>query len=405
MRQKTVFTAIAVSIGLTVSGSAVATGTHPLGLFAHARAGADVAAPNIYVVPAAIDATGRTDVSSGLNAFIAAVPDGGTIVFPANGQYRIEGTLHVENKTNIRVDGNGSLFFARTDGSNVRLPSCNQHPGWASCREPNRLRPQWSFLGDHNILVRDVNVRGSNPDAGPKGEYNPLLEAQHGFQIVGTDGIVLDHVSARAVWGDFVNVGVGLVGRRYTMSTNVLVENSTFRGSSRQGWSVTDAQHVTFVHNSIDQVRRSLIDLEANTATDVIAYVTIEGNTLGRSRLCTVANGGAGAIEHDFVISGNHMLSGVMLQACLRGTAHARRRNLTVSGNVGSRTPNSPMLSVAYFDNITVRNNVQQFSMNWPWRGAPQAPVTLRCSGVVAVTGNNFSPRPAGMPAYVRPPC
>jgi hypothetical protein len=405
MRQKTVFTAIAVSIGLTVSGSAVATGTHPLGLFAHARAGADVAAANTYVVPTAIDATGRTDVSSGLNAFIAAVPDGGTIVFPANGHYRIERTLVVENKTHVTINGNGSLFFATIDTPIPRLPSCNQHPTWPSCREPNRARAQWRFLGDHDMVVRDVNVRGSDQHAGPNGVYSVLLEAQHGFTIVGTDGIVLDHVSARDVWGDFVNVGIGLVGRRWIASTNVLVENSTFFGSSRQGWSITDAQHVTFANNRIDQVRRSLIDLEANRDTDVIAYVTIRDNTLGRSRLCTVSNWGAAGVEHDFVISGNHMVPGVAMQVCLRGTARARRSNLVISGNVSSRPQNGPIFNIAYFDNITVRNNVQQFSMRWPWRGAPQAPVTVRCSGVVAVTGNNFSPRPAGMPAYVRPPC
>jgi hypothetical protein len=404
MRTRTVLVSIAVAVGLSVSGSAVVTGAH-FGAFGGGSAGATVAGANTAIVPPSIDATGKADVTIPLNALLAAAPNGTTVVFPANATYRIEGTLAVLNKKNFTINGNGSTFFATTDGLHPRLRSCDQHPGWPSCREPLRNRAQWLLLGDQNLTVRDVNVIGSDRHSGPRGIYDPLLEAQHGFQVVGDSGVVLDHVSARDVWGDFVNVGVGLVGRRWTASTSVLVENSRFHGSSRQGWSITDAQHVTFAHNVVDGSRRSLIDIEANTTGDVIAFVTIRDNQLGRSRFCTVSNWGAAATEHDFVIAGNHMMTGVALKVCVRAAPHARRSNFLISGNVSSRTPNEPMVNLAYVDNVTVRNNVQQFAMNWPGRGSPQGPVTSKCSTGVVVTANRFMPRPARMPQSVQTRC
>ena len=357
-------------------------------------------------VPGSIDPTGHVDVTRALNTYLAGARDGSTVVFPSHARYRIEGTLSLENRKNIVIEGRGATFFATTNGLIRSVPGCDRSA--SLCRYPNRTRSQWSFSNDKNVVVRDVNVIGSDAHSGPLGIYDPALEAQHAFNIVGSAGVVLDHVTAQNVWGDFVYVGAAYVRPRYVTSTDVLVENSTFHGSSRQGWSITSGQRIAFVNNRVDAARRSLIDIEANSSRDVIAYITIRNNRLGSSRFCTVTNYGAAAVEHDFVISDNHMIESRAMKICVQASPAARRSNFAITGNIGDvvgHGPNEPMVSVAYVDHVTVRGNIQSFSSRpWPWRGSPQAPVTSRCSGVV-LTANSFSPRAPGMAQFAGNRC
>ena len=80
-----------------------------------------------------------------------------------------------------------------------------------------------------------------------------------------------------------------------------------------------------FFDNTVTSARRSLIDIEA-TKNATIAYVTIRNNRLGASRFCTLTNGGAPAVEHDFVIVGNRTLADMPMTTCITaspGTRHA----------------------------------------------------------------------------------
>jgi hypothetical protein len=359
-----------------------------------------VAVAGEAIVPSSIDATGTTDVTNVLNAFVSHVGDGRTIVFPRNGRFRIEGTLLVKNLKNLTINGQGATFFAKTNGAVQPSRGCNQQS--STCRYPNRTRSQWSFESDTSLVVRSVNVVGSNSHSGANGIYEGALEAQHAFQILGGRDILLDHVSAQNVWGDLVNVGVAPAGSMRS-PTNVTVQNSSFQRASRQGWSITNGQHVTFANNTLTSVRRSLIDVEANTSNDQIAFVTIRDNQLGTYRFCTFTNFGAPANEHDFVFSGNHSIGTAPIKICGQARASARRRNFQITDNVGATgtaAPNEPMVSLTFFDNVVVKGNVQRFAASWPTRvgvnGSPQAPVTWTCSTGV-VTGNTFTPRPATM--------
>jgi hypothetical protein len=382
MRTRAILILVAIAMGLMVSGSDATTG----------------AVPPRFFVPPEIDPTGAVDVTSALNAYLLRVSDGSTVVFPAQSRYRIEGTLRLENRRNIVIEGQGATFFATTDGLNQPAPGCDTH--YTACRYPNRMRAQWSFRKDTNIIVRNVNVIGSATNTGPSGAYDPALEAQHGFSILDVSGIVLYQVSAHHVWGDLVYVGAG--------SKYVIVANSRFHSSSRMGWAITRAQYVAFVNNSVYSARRSLIDIEANTSDDRIAYITIRNNRLGASRFCTLTNHGAASVQHHFVIADNQAMGTVSIKICIEASPTARRRNYEISGNVGATGTvlrNEPMVGIAYVDNVTVTGNVQGFSAQWPWRGSPEAPVVSTCSTVVAVTANRFTPRPAGMPEYIARPC
>jgi hypothetical protein len=192
----------------------------------------------------------------------------------------------------------------------------------------------------------------------------------------------------------------------------VTIQNSTFHGASRQGWSITNGQHVTFVHNSLYSARRSLIDVEANVSDDQIAFITIRDNQLGSYRLCTFTNYGAAATEHDFVFADNRSLGAVPMKICVQASPTALRKNFEIVNNVGATGSfglNEPMVAIAYFDNVTVKGNVQAFAAGaWPKRGGvnggTQGPVTSTCSTVV-VSGNTFTPRPTAMRDSVAKPC
>lgn len=347
------------------------------------------------VVPAlaALDRTGQTDVTAALNTFLASVANGSTVDFPAGGRYRIEGTLVVSGKNGVTIDGHGSTFFATTNGV-----------GTAS---QIRTRSQWRFTSDTNLTVQNMTTKGSSTSTGPNGTNDATLEAQHAYEFDGSSHVLLTNVSASGTWGDLVNIAKQGSAPGIP-SSFVTVQNSTFVGASRQGVSVTDADHVTFSNNTIDQARRSLIDLEANTGTDTIAFVTFSHNTFGVSRFDTIGNAGAPGDEHDIVIDSNRM-QGAPFKMTVWASATRRRYNYAVTNNVAATLSNDPMVGLAYVDNVTVSGNTVTFVTDaWPTRtgplGSPQAPVMAECATLVTVVNNTFT-KPSGMPDSIVRPC
>ena len=363
-----------------------------------------IAPPAESDVPLSIDDTGTADVTVPLNAYLSSVPDDTIINFPANGRYRIEGTLVVSGKSSITINGNGATFFATTNGlAPPPPPGCQ---GTGPCN-PNRGRMQWDFESDVNLLVHDTNVIGSATNPGVDGTYKVAYEAQHAYNIGSGTGITLDHVTAQNTWGDLVYIGGGGAN---VPAADVTVENSTLDAASRQCFSVVDAEHVLIQNNTIAQhfgCTRSLFDFEANSTTSIIADVTIYNNLLGRSHFYTFNNAGGGAIEHDITLDSNRM-DGEIFGVNVLGFATARRSNYRITNNVGMDEHNQGSMIFKYVDGLVVSGNTQPFtSAPWPQRDylGVQAPVWYQCSTAVVVSGNNFTPRPPGMPEFTAHAC
>ena len=102
-------------------------------------------------VPPTIDATGASDVSAALNAFVASVPDGSTIVFPEGASYRLDpGGLVLYDRHNLVLDGNGATLRVT-------------NPGDTWLGGPINLNSQRiSFGQNSHIAIRDFNLVGSN---------------------------------------------------------------------------------------------------------------------------------------------------------------------------------------------------------------------------------------------------
>jgi hypothetical protein len=347
-------------------------------------------------VPSTIDATGATDVTQPLNAYLNNVHRGTTVLFAKNGRYRIEGTLVVYGKTDVAIDGNNATFFATTNGlAGPPPPNCQ---GNGPCH-PNRGRMQWDFESDTDLYVHNTNVIGSSTAAGVGGTYIVAYEAQHAYNIGSGHNIVIDHVTAKNTWGDLMYIGGGNANKP---ATDVVVANSTLDGASRQCFTVVDASHVLIYHNSIGLhlgCTRSLFDFEANVASSVISYVDIQGNLLGHSHFNTFNDGGAAASEHDITVDGNTMYKAVFGVNVL-GYRHSPRSNYRITNNVGTNEYNQGSMHFEYVDGLVVTGNTQPYRADgWPQRGylGSQAPVWAKCSSNVHVSANHFTPRPARM--------
>jgi hypothetical protein len=314
--------------------------------------------------PTSIDATGATDVTMQLKGFIAGVPDGSTISFPAGARYRIDGSLIIEGRNNLTFEGNGAEFFATT--------------------EADRNRRHWWIRNSDGITIRDVVVRGANPNAGTgEAAYRSDREAQHGFDFAGVKNVIVEKVTVTDVYGDFVYIGRDKSG----WSKQVTVRDSHFERNGRQGIAITAGEDIKIERNKITQVRRSTFDIEPNTSDWGARRVTISDNDIGPGRLSFLAGHGAAGPVEDIMVVDNR-LSGKVMNISFKAPSAQRRANFSLIGNVSNKAFGSPNAAVTIegFDGVTIRDNVLPLDA-----GRNMTAVQLKASCDVVVTGNQFT--------------
>ena len=180
------------------------------------------------------------------------------------------------------------------------------------------------------------------------------LEAQHAFNIVSTNGIELDHVSATDVYGDFVYIGKMAKGG---LAKNVYVHDSTFSRNGRQGISLTGVDGVRIIGNTISDIRRATSTSSRTAASRGVFNVDIEHNTIGSGRLYLIASGGVGPV------SGSRSRTTRFTGARSWWSRTGRRspRTFTITDNVATATwavqPEWRMLNFYNVDGLTVTGN------------------------------------------------
>jgi hypothetical protein len=317
-----------------------------------------------FDVPSTIDANGERDVTNELMTFITSVPDGSTIAFPAEARYRIDTSLVIEGRNDLTFEGNGAEFFATTDA--------------------DRNRRHWWIRNSKGITVRDVVVRGANPNAGTsEAAYRSDREAQHGFDFAGVENVLLERVNVTDVYGDFVYIGLGKRG----WSKNVTVRDSRFERNGRQGVSITAGQDILIERNVIRDVRRSTFDLEPNGTNWGARRVMITDNDIGPGRLNFIAGHGYAAPFDDIKVIGNR-LKGKTMNVSLKAPDPSRRSNFSLIGNISDASYGSPAppIVITGFDGVTIRDNVMRLDAG---RKMTVVGLTLTCDVVVA--GNQFT--------------
>lgn len=308
------------------------------------------AASTVYRVPRRIDATGSRDVTSRLNRFLARVPDGSTIVFRADGRYRVEGTLYLKDRRDLTIDGNGARFFARTDGATASPAPAPLDRLWP------RHRVHWYFYGGGGIVLRDLVIDGANRDAGAhNGAYVPSLEAQHGVEFAHVDGATLHDCKITDTYGDLVSVT--------RQSNAVVVRDCHLERSGRQGITVDDGTNVVIKRNYLAETGRSAIDLEPATDRWAVRGVRIARNTIGAANGVFVAAYGRGSNVEDIDIVANNLVDEPLMVLVSAPEGH-RRRGFRVIDNVSARRYGGPQAPLRFtrVDGVEIRGNYQEIA-------------------------------------------
>jgi hypothetical protein len=328
-------------------------------------ASAGATAAGASMVPASIPADCSRDVSADVNAWIAGAADGQTLTFAPGGCYRVDRPLRVAGHSDLVIDGNGSTFRNFTDGR--ELPPSDA-----------RARGMWYFSNGTNVTIRDTIVVGANPHAGVGDQaYVRALEAQTAYTVGAIKGMLLDHVQAYDVYGDFVFVGPAANGVR--------VQNSTFARNGRQGWTI-NGQNIVFDHNSISDTRRATVDLEPSSASFVTRHVTISNNLVGRGRLKFVANAGQPGPTDDVNIVGNRLVGKTL--TIFVNPKKGYRTNYRIVGNTSDKPVDASRTGAIVLWHVKgaeIRDNVVPL-----WRWSNSHGVALFDSHDVSVVGNTF---------------
>jgi hypothetical protein len=342
----------------------------------------EVATPVVDVqrsvhVPRSIPSDGSRNVTKRLQRFIRSVPDNSRIVFKRHGVYRIDGTITIAHRTDLVFAGRGAELKAVV---------------W---KGTSRTRSQVRFVGGGNLIIRKLRVRGANPFAGNDDEraYNSAYEAQHGFEILGVQGMLLDRVRATDTWGDFIYIGPENPSEGvFIPSRDVTVQNSQFARNGRQGICICSGEDILIENNRLRDMRRAVFDIEPTASGWPVHRVSIVGNRTSNHRLLWLANAGAGGdnISQIYVGHNTDDRGGVDVR---NPSATARQGyifeyNTLLDVRHSPRAPfefRAPFGGAGVID-ITVRNNTLHFL-----DGADMAAVSLENAHTVQVNDNVFT--------------
>lgn len=305
-------------------------------------------AATTVAVPASIPADCSADVSASLGSFLNSVPNDTQIDFPSGGCYRVEAEIDVTSKSNWVIHGHGSLL-KRTQPT----PSALQYP---------HANAFLRFINLSNSSIDGLNILGINTVSDLSylqpsyGAYDGRYPFDHGYALEGATNVVLSDAKIDAVYGDGVYISGG---DQYTgvHSNSVTMRDITVDRNGRQGMSVSRSSHVVFDGVNIEHSRRSGIDLEPDSAGEVISNIEIK-NSRVHSWLLAFAAGGPGAVNdisiHDNTVTG----SGVPFIYDV-STLGVARSNWLIANNrvtVGLGSP-QPAMKFANTTGVVIKGN------------------------------------------------
>jgi hypothetical protein len=298
-------------------------------------------ADHAVTVPSALDGTGGRDVSAALTAFIAGVPNGSRIMFPAGAVYRLDDTLELTNRTDLVLDGNGATL--------TTVPS------------QVGTRAQVRIVGGRGIVLRDLTIRGANPAGGTVDAYLPALEWQHGVDLRGVDDVQVAHVSVMDVSGDCFYVGLGTGPASGRWSAHVRIHDSTCRRNGRQGVAVTAGRDILVDHCSFADIALMAFDVEPNPGGGA-SRVAFKANVVRRgSRYEVLGVVGAGRVQGVTLI--RNILVDKPLTVLLSSPKGVRRTDFVIADNVSDAAlyASAPASVVASgIDGLTITGNHQR---------------------------------------------
>ncbi len=290
----------------------------------------------VLAVPSSVDATGVTDASAALIAFLATVADGSTIVFKADGVYRMDVGLRFSGRHNLVFEGQGATL--RSNGAVTCGRDCSLF---------------YLLSGNTGIRIHDFNLVGNSPTPGI---FNHRWEHASAITIVAGGDVEIDGITVSGVGGD----GLTLSGVAPDWPSGISFHDSHVISSGRMGVAVIAGRKVTVERVAFDRVGFGVFDIEPNDRTQGASDITFVENTAGTwgRGFFAAANGAAGSSVDGVTISGNTIAGGSLLTE----VNLARRQNITFTNNVSRVPAAGPVLRFAHIDGLTVTGNVQELT-------------------------------------------
>ncbi len=334
--------------------------------------------------PASTCSIAPADRQAAIEAAIASCPDGTArtptvVAFPASASYTVNGTIRVDNRSHLVVDGNGSTF--RNTAPNDEATS-----------------PNWRTLNVRNVTFRDMTVVGNFTHPGPRGiiagnQFNA------GFTVFGGKGVVVEDVTIRDVYGDGVTTnpsgfitGGGALGGE--VPTNVRFSRLTISRTARMCAGITAGIGVTFENSSCTNNFYGGVDMEIDVAGEPLHDVHVVGNTFDGSYVSSIMapqGGNAGDLD-GIEVRGNTVVRPpdtcyppiLILEA---GREGAGARNVAITGNTVRTLHDGIALRDVHSG--TVSGNDTAITVS-PYYCSPPVAVPLRLTrSTVAVSDNN----------------
>jgi len=259
---------------------------------------------------------GQTDDTAALQAAIDSVADGGTITIP-DGTYMVNA---VGDDGGLQLHSNQTLEL--TDGAILEvIPN--------DAIEYGLVR----IYGVHDVVVRGGTLIGDRAGhLGTDGEWG------HGVNIRASQGVLVDHVTAREFWGDGFYIGRNLT--EPPASHGIAITRCVADSNRRQGLSITDASDVMIWNNLFTNTHgtppEAGIDLEPSLDNRIVQNIDIRDNQFSANTFGLLVVRYTGVVDHVSVLD-NQMTTSSQIGIYLDGTptAVAVERNAIDANAIG----------------------------------------------------------------------
>lgn len=298
-------------------------------------------------VPSSIDATGKRDVSSALQAFVNRLPSRRIVQFPKGAVYRLGGN-------GIRLDGRHDLQFRGR--ATLRVTGCDS------------MDSAFVLTGSTSgITIRDLRIVGGNPYGGTTRSHRGSCQHQHGIALYGASDITIRNVRMRNLWGDCLYVGID----RGRWTRDVLFTDSTCGRNGRQGVAIVAGDDIRVRRVMFDKIAMSVLDIEPNDrsggATDVVfannRVTSFSHSSLYQSFLFG-ANGSMDAMVNRVAVRDNVVTKDTLLSLVgdeyFGYSGQRTRRNIRFTGNRSKVTARRAVLNFKHVDGLVISGNVQR---------------------------------------------
>jgi hypothetical protein len=314
----------------------------------------------LIALPPSIDATGGSDVSAALAAFLGSVGNG-TATTPKVVAYRPDGIYRLDNADALRLSGRSYLtLWGGGDGTAGKGAQVKAGAAFGKANPRGVIATVWSPCT--GLRFEGFRIYGNVP----AGQYTHGVEGQHALMVFAGSDISYVRNYSTGLTGDCVSVGGA---SDHSWPTRINVTDNFSDGNGRMAFSIVQGRDVVFARNKIDRCGLFVFDIEPDdTQQGAIncQFVDNEAFAYGLSSYYTdyfFAADGAAAVVDGITVSRNKVHGGYGLRSTSEAprdaTGKAMRRNITLEDNVSDKSLAERWAYFAHVDGLVVRRNTQ----------------------------------------------